>query len=210
MLCVCAWVSGSCWSVSTGPQINSSKSAGNGEKYRLLSVCIWVNIVHGKNSETPPPSVVLFAHEHKHTVQPSSGILSFFVHTVQVYVVALTFLIGVFFIEPTLLGLCIWVHAGNICAFRGLTHPPQQGVTWAGFIRVPTWSFLDLWGLVKGSKGRKHWEGFVHCSPAVAQCHLCSACSLSLKTACVGATVGLGWWHLDGSPGLLCCVEALH
>lgn len=32
-----------------------------GEKYRLLLVCIWVNIVHGKNSETPPHC------EYKHT-----------------------------------------------------------------------------------------------------------------------------------------------
>lgn len=53
--------------MSTGPQINSSKSAGNGEKYRLVSVCIWVNIVHGKTSETAPHAVVLLTHEYKHT-----------------------------------------------------------------------------------------------------------------------------------------------
>lgn len=100
-------------------------------------------------------------HGHKHTLQPSTGTLNFSIRTLQVYVVLLTFFyIDVFFLLSPhygcslCLGLWVWMHAGNICAFRGLTHPPQQGVTWAEFIRVPTWSFLDLWGLVKGSNGR--------------------------------------------------------
>lgn len=85
-------------------------------------------------------------HGHKHTPQHCPGVHGavnffyfYFVSTLQLF---------------TVLGFVVWVHAGNICAFRGLTHPPQQGGTWAGFICVPTWSFLDLWGLVKGSNGR--------------------------------------------------------
>lgn len=108
------------------------------------------------------------------------------------------------------LGLCVWVHAGNICAFRGLTYPPQQRVTWAEFIRVPTWSFLDLWGLVKGSNGRKTERALS--TAAQLWLRVVSAHGLFpslLKTACVRATAGLGQWHLGGSPGLVCSVEVL-
>ena len=181
--------------MSTGPQINSSKSAGNGEKYRLLSVCIWVNIVHGKNSETPPQSVVFVAHKYKHT-------LAFFWYLEFLQPHCPGVCGGVNFFIDVIFLFFIVVHCAWVCVYgcMQVTSVPSEvllilhskrsheqsssacqhgaSLTFGPLLKVLMEGTLRVLCLLQPSCG--------------SVSSLLTACSLSLKIVCVCATVGLG------------------
>lgn len=147
---------------------------------------------------------------HKHTLQPSTGTLNFSIHTVQVYVVLLTFFYWCFF---------YWVHTMAVHCARVFGYGCMQVTS------VPSEVFLVL-----HSKG-SHEQGSTACQhgasltfgvllkvlmegtlrglcPLQPSCgsasSLLTACFRTLKTACSCDTVESGQWHLGGSPGLVC------
>lgn len=94
----------------------------------------------------------------------------------------------------------------HVCVCMQVTSVPSEShssspaeVTWAGYICVPTWSFLDLLGLVKGSNGR-HTERALSTGAQLCLCALPSHSLFSLLSVymcvCTGSWVGtveLGW-----------------
>lgn len=196
-----------------------------GEKYRLLSVCIWVNVVHGKNSETPPHAVVLAAHEYKHTpafvwdfefLHPhcpgACGGVNFFYWCVFYF---FFFFIFFFYSVHTIV-----VHCARVCVYgcMQVTSVPSEVLLILhskGSHEQSSSACQHGASLTFGVLLKVLMEGTLRgLCPLQPSCgsvsSLLTACSLSLKTACVCATAGLGHWHLDGSPGLVCCVEVLY
>lgn len=160
----------------------------------------------GKGTKHPH---ILYMYLHMRTNTHSTLHLCLWIFpvlTAQVYAVDITQLFSSMLFESAPVPLIGAVSCVCVCVCMQVTSVPSEShssspaeVTWAGYICVPTWSFLDLLGLVKGSNGR-HTERALSTGAQLCLCVLPAHSLFSLLSVyvcvCAGSWVGtvrLGW-----------------
>ena len=168
-----------------------------GKRRRLLSVCIWVNTVHGKKNQTPTRTTcdAMCTCAKKHTLHPSSVPLNFPIIAGQVYAADITQL---FFRCVnhhrchSLLTVYVCAYAGNICVFRVPLILPSRGYMRGGSSVCQHGASLTSWVLLKVLMEERLW-GLCPLEPSCASVSpLLSAYSLFL--VCLYWQLGGGQW----------------